>query len=170
MPKLTMSKKSLEPPASLPPGIVTLRMDGFKPKLSRKKPGKDQSLNLNPVLTVINNPNPDVNNRKHFENLNLNATWVIRDFVHCFGVALEDAGSDDVSIPGEFIGGDPATFEGSTYQGPLLGKVGQVELIEVPATDEHGNQVAGKTRTVTKRYICSVPGCQEKHSENLAKV
>lgn len=168
MPKIGVSKKSLMPPEKLPAGIVTLRFDGFKPALSKKRPNKDQSLNLNPILTVINNPNPDVNNRKHFENLNINAAWVIRDFVHAFGVTMEDGGGDDVQIPGEFIGGNPQTFEGSTYQGPLLGKIAQVELVDVPAQDAFGNPT-GELRSVTKRYICSVPGCTEKHSENLAK-
>lgn len=168
MAQLGVSKKSLEPPESLPAGVYEIRFDGFAPKLSKKKPDKDQSLNLNPKLIVVNNSNPDINGKKHFENLNMNAAWVIKDFLHAFGVAFDDKGGDDVVIPGEFIGGAPS-FEGSTYQGPLLGRIGKVEIITVPAQDQFGNIKPGEFRGVTKRYFCQVPGCTEKHSESLVK-
>lgn len=169
MAQLGISKKALEPPAALPAGIHELMFGGFEPKLSKKKEGKEQSLNLNPKLSVINNPNPELNGKRHFENLNINAAWIIKDFLHAFGIQFDDGGGDEVTIPGEFVGGNPQTFEGSTYNGPLLGQTAQVEIIQVEAQDQFGNKKNGEYRSVTKRYICKVPGCQEKHSENLAK-
>jgi hypothetical protein len=159
MAKIQIPKKSLEPPSRLPAGMVTLRLDGFKPTKSKPKPGKDQSINLNPNMRTVNNPDPELNNKPVFENLNVNAGWVILDFVHAFGLEMV-ANGDSVDIPGEFTGPDDNP-EAWQYQGPLLGQMANAELIET--------EYNGKKQTKVKRYLCRVPGCQISHSENLVK-
>lgn len=169
MPRITVPTKSLEPPAQLPDGLHTFRLDGFKPKWTKpdaKNPSKDRSINLNPVLRSINEPDPEANNKPIFTNLNQKAGWILQDFVHSLG--FEMVGNGDASdIPGEFLGaeaspGDDATLAQWQYIGPLVGQTGQVELI----TKDDGK---GGKRSEIKRFICRVPNCQVKHSDNLAK-
>jgi hypothetical protein len=159
MPKIAIPKKQLEPPSRLPAGMMTVRLDGFKPDKSKPKPGKDQSINLNPVMKTVNNPDPELNNKPVFENLNVNAGWVIQDFVHGFGLEMVNNGESS-DIPGEFLGpeNEPKLWQ---YQGPLLGRLANVELIET--------EYNGKKQIKIKRYLCAVPGCQLSHSENLVK-
>ncbi len=156
MPKISVPKKTLEKLPNLPPGMYQVRCDGFKPDWSQGKDGKQKSINLRPQMKVVNNPNAELNGRPVLDWVNVNAGWILQDFLHCFGQEFVENG-DDVDIPGEFLygGSDPNLPTG--YQGPLLGQIGDVELIQ--SSD-------GKYTNV-KRYICKVPGCQVQHSENL---
>lgn len=173
MAKINIPSKSLQPPDQLPAGIHQVMLVGFKPAMSKGKDGKTPTLNLNPQIKIINSQLTDkdgrtINGKQVFESMNIQAGWVIRDFIHCFGVDFVPAPTPDdpdgKAIPGTEVwdnaGDNPATWP--SYNGPLLNAQGQLELVEVP-----GNN--GKTRTVTKRYFCQIPGCTEQHSENLAK-
>lgn len=154
MPVIKVDKKSLEGPSKIPSGIHTVRFDGFEPENSKK----GGSVNLNPVMKIINNP--DLHDRRAYDNVNANAGWIIQDMCHAFGQTL--AGTDEDLMPGSF---EPADEQDPTkwrYSGPLLGQTGQIELAEVT-----GNN--GKTYVNVKRYLCRVPGCQKRHSENLLK-
>ena len=138
------------------------RVDKFEMKKAKEKPGKQVSVNLNPVLTIINNGT--LQNRRIPENLNTQAGWVQKDFVHSLGLKM-----DDGNLPGDFVctvhGPACAEFldhpDKFTYQGPMSGQVGECEVVMVPNNK-------GGTRAAVKQYICKVPGCTEYHSENLA--
>jgi hypothetical protein len=162
MPKLTASKEEVK---GLPPmneGIVTVRLDGFKPALSRDK----GSVNLNPDMRVINHA--EYNDRPVFENLNTKGKWVWKDFCHSFGVPLVESGNGSVEFPGDFNcsahgpscdGSDPQNW---VYVGPLLGQQAQLKLVQA---DNTKGGIANKVSF----YVCKVPGCNERHSTNLAK-
>lgn len=152
MPKMTVSKESLKGSPPCPPGIYEFRCDGFSPKKSKN----GQSVNLNPKMVVINHPT--LNDRRLFENLNSNAGWIQLDFVHSLGIPMADYGAE-AGIPGDFIGPDDDP-EKWTYAGPVSGRVGKLEYAET----DNGR---GGTKMAIKRFFCTVPGCTEKHSENL---
>jgi hypothetical protein len=148
-------KAEVAPPQELiPPGIVEVKLTGFKPAYSKA----GTSVNINPVLEVVNSP--DHFGARIFENLNTGAGFVIKDFCHAFGLKEEDLGNGQISIPGEFDG-DEAKPETWKYSGPLVGRTAQVEL----AQDEYQGKISNKIR----KYICAVPGCTEKHSDDLLK-
>lgn len=154
MPRLTASKEEIK---GLPPmveGMVTLRLDGFKPKFSKDK----GSVNLNPTLKVTNHP--EYNDRTVFENLNTKGKWVWKDFCHAFGVPLIEQ-NGDYEFPGDFAGADdnPESWQ---YSGALLGQLGQAYLVQADDTK-------GGIKNAVKFYVCKVPGCTEKHSTNLVK-
>jgi len=153
VPKLTASKEEVK---GLPPmgeGLITVRLDSFTPKLSAKK----DSVNLNPVMKVINHA--EYNDRVVFENLNTKGKWVWKDFCHAFGVPLVEGSNGDVEFPGNFDGpeDDPTKWQ---YRGPLIGQQAQVYLIQA---DNTKGGIANKI----KYYVCKVAGCVEKHSSNL---
>ncbi|SRR5216684_4976775 len=155
--RLTASKEEIK---GLPPmneGMVTVRLDGFAPKLSSKK----DSVNLNPIMKIINHA--EYNDRPVFENLNTKGKWVWTDFCHAFGVPLQADGSGDFEFPGNFgenvNEADPSTWQ---YSGPLLGQQAQLYLIQADNTK-------GAIKNAVKYYVCKVPSCVEKHSSNLVK-
>jgi hypothetical protein len=162
MPKLTASKEEVK---GLPPmveGMVTIRLDGFKPSLSSKK----DSVNLNPELKVINHA--EYNDRNVFENLNTKGKWVWKDFCHAFGVPLIEGPNGDFEFPGDFNcsahgascdGSDPQNW---VYQGPLLGQQAQIYLVQ-------SDNSKGGIKNAVKYYVCKIAGCAEKHSANLVK-
>ena len=156
MPSIKISKESLEGPKRIQPGVYSVRFDGFEPEYSKK----GDSINLMPVLKIVNNPEYH-DRRTGREWLNTNGGWAIVDFCHCFGSEIQGP-KDDPEIPGEFLGmshPDPKTWH---YQGPMLGKVGQVELAET--------SVDGKGPYINvKRYLCAIPGCKVRHSDNLLR-
>lgn len=162
MPKVGVSKETLEGIKPVPAGVYTLILDGWEPKLSKDK----QSVNLNPILKVINNPQH--NGHRVWCNLNLKAGWILQDFSHCFGLPMEQNG-DDIFLPGGASAwsgpdNDPTKWK---YNGPLNKRVGKVELIEV-------HNPGQKPRNDIKQFICAIDGCATKypdvsHSTNLIK-
>jgi hypothetical protein len=174
MPNLTFPKSALEPRPNLPAGQIQVIFGGFKPKLSKKQPDKEQSVNMNPVLTIINDSRstPDgkpLNGQKLFESLNLSFLPRVQDFCHAFGCAMTENG-ENVSLPGYFdneTSTDPTQW--GAYHGPLEGEQATLLLAEVPKRDNKGNTVAGKTQTDIQRYICRVPGCSVNHMETLIR-
>lgn len=158
MPKLTASKEEVKGQSAMNEGMITVRLDGFKPKFS-----KDHgSINLNPDMKVINHP--EYNGRVLFENLNTKAKWIWKDFCHCFGVPLVEVGGD-IEFPGDFAGAEDAP-ENWQYSGPLLGQTGQIYIVQKDDTK-------GGIKNVVKFYVCKMASvgatCSEKHSTNLAK-
>jgi hypothetical protein len=155
MPKLTASKEEIKGAPPMKEGMVTVRLDGFKPKFSKDR----GSVNLNPDMRVINHA--EYNDRPVFENLNTKGKWVWKDFCHAFGVPLLETPGGDVEFPGDFDGPEDNP-EAWQYRGPLLGQQAQVYLVQADNTK-------GGIATKIKFYVCKVPGCAEKHSDNLVK-
>jgi hypothetical protein len=163
VPRLTATAEEIKGQPAMPEGLYTVRLAEFKPKLSNKK----DSVNLNPQLKVTNHA--EHNDRNVFEYLNTKAKWVWKDFCHAFGVPITELPNGDIEFPGDFDGpeDDPTKW---SYRGPLQGQQAQLYLIQQPATDKNGNpKTDGSVRNAIKYYVCRVPGCQEKHSDNLAK-
>lgn len=161
MARIGVPTESLKGMPPLKPGIYEVRLDKFDPKPS-KKPGSN-SVNLRPVMKVVNDPNGN-NDREIYSNLNSGYPPEMLDLTHAFGQKMiEETGADGVAqsfMPGEFVPPDEPDPTKWTYMGPLLGSVGKVELAEAD------NGKGGKTIKV-KRYFCNLPGCQEKHKESL---
>src|SRR5208337_3563718 len=155
MPKLTASREEIKGLPLLKEGMLTVRLDGFKPKFSKDR----QSVNLNPQMKVINHA--EYNDRVVFENLNTKAKWIWKDFCHAFGIPLLELPGGDIEFPGDF-GGAEDNPEGWQYRGPLLGQQAQLYIIQADNTK-------GSDNNKVKFYVCRVPGCTEKHSANLAK-
>ena len=153
MPKLTASKEEVKGLPILPEGMYTVRLDGFSPKYSKDR----ASINLNPQMRIINNP--EYNDRIVFDNLNTKGKWVWVDFCHGFGIELVDTGGD-VEFPGDFDGptDDPEKW---VYRGPLQGQQAQLYVIQ--------SEYQGKENNKIKFYQCKIPSCTIKHSANLAK-
>ena len=153
MARVTASKESLEGAAPLPDGLYEVRLEGFKPKMSKA----GTSVNLNPEIKVVNNA--QYNGRPVFDNLNTGAGWILESFSHCFGQELLKLPDGSAEMPG-FNGPDDAPDQW-TYQGPLTGSVGKVFLKNV--------EYNGKTNAKIDQYVCNVPGCNTKHARGLAK-
>lgn len=160
MPRLKMSKEAIEGQPLIPEGLYTFRLDGFKPKLSRDK----NSTNLNPTMKVINHS--EHNDRNIFENLNTKGDWVWKDFCHALGVPITDDGNGSYEFPGTFEcsvhhdscdGSDPDNWQ---YVGPLTGQTGQVYVVQA-------DNSKGGAKNAIKYYVCKIPGCTLKHSNNL---
>lgn len=156
MAKMSFSKESLTKKL-VPGGIYTIHMGGFKPAKSKSNA---DNINLNPQLKIVNHP--DFTGKPVFVSLPQSEGWMIQDFVHCFGQEMDKDGN----MPGDWdfpIQDNPATWR---YRGPLLGKTGQVELVETTYN--------GKPQLKVKQFICAVPDCKTKnpeivHSTNMAK-
>lgn len=170
MPNIKLPKTALEPRPNLPAGMYDVMLDGFKPGLSKGADGKAKTVNLQPQMKIINSAGTTtdgkpLNGQKVFDNLNVGFGPRLQDFVHCFGERMVEEG-DTVDIPGQFVGpdDDPSKW---VYHGPLTGKVGKLELVEIAAT-KPGAKPTDKVTTI-KRYFCAVQGCDVNHMENLAR-
>lgn len=157
MPKMSVPNESLKAKPPVPDGIYDVRLEGFEPK----KSSKGDSINLNPILKIVNHPEHD--GRQIYDNLNSKAGFIHQDFVHAFGEVMEVNG-DSSSIPGDFQGkeDDPATWQ---YVGPLVGKVAKIQVVQTTYNNKPNNKV--------NMWICAVQDCAVKfpdikHSQNLA--
>lgn len=157
MATLTIPKDVIEGKPSLPAGIVDLRLDGFKPQFSKEK----TSYNLRPVLRLVGSQDEDGKERQIWFNMNTNFKPCLVDICHALGQTLVKNPDGTYSIPGKFDGPDedPSKW---VYTGPLLGEVGKAELVEIPSQDD-----PTKMRNDILQFFCRVPGCTEKHSNNL---
>jgi len=144
----------------LPTGRYQVRLDGFKPKLSKLKPGKDQSINFNPDMKVVNHA--QFNGEKIYTPLNQQVGFILEAFSHMFGHPLEVIGDSAVLIGG-FIA-DPNNRQDiskMTYQGPLQGAIGELEL----GTNKSDK---GWDQNYIKQFFCRVPGCKTNHPTELS--
>jgi len=166
MPKVTVSKESLEGLPPLPTGRYTFRLDSFEPKLSKPKPGKTQSVNLNASLVIINHPDAKINGRKLTNNANVGFAPSLFDMAHAVGVRFENEGTDNPEFPGEFqcrVHGpncDSSDPENWSYIGPLVGQTGELEIMM-------GDNGKGGQSAKLGKFYCRVPGCTAKHAESL---
>lgn len=137
------------------PGTYTVVFQGFKPK----KAAKGDSVNLYPQVTVIGDP--DQNGKQASYPLNFQAsTWfIVKNFIHSFGIKEEVDAQGNESIPGDWIQPDPNKPETWSYNGPLMGKTAKWEF--APVTYD------GKTNVKPKQFLCALNGCTEKHKDNL---
>lgn len=150
--KMKVSNDRIEGMDVVPAGQYDVKLIGFKPKSS----SKGDSVNLNAMLEIVNHP--DYAGRKVFDSLNTpGGAFTHPDFVHCFGLPMETDGKDSW-IPGEWDGdpirfkeADPTTF---VYKGPLVGRVGKIEI----AVDNYN----GKDNNKIRRYFCAVGDCEKK--------
>lgn len=165
--KMGVSKEAVEGRENVQPGIYEVRFISFNPKWSKEKEGREKSLNLNPKLEIINNP--DLVNRFLFDTLNQNAFYMA-DFAHCFGVEMEQEG-ETYYLPGTWDSDpsfDAEKAETYKYRGPLLGKTGRVEV----AIDASYNPQRPTNKI--RQWICAIEDCatkfpQIKHNTDLLK-
>jgi hypothetical protein len=141
------------------PGTYTVSLQGFKPKKSKD----GNSVNLNPNVVIIGDP--AMNGKQSNYSLNFQAsTWfMVKSFIHSFGIDVEKDAAGNESIPGDFGGpqynaDDPSTWQ---YSGPLLGKTAKWEFAETTYN--------GKVSVKPKQFLCALSGCTEKHPDNLNK-
>lgn len=154
MAKIGFSKEELSGNV-IPEGLYEIRLEGFEPELSSKK----TSINLNPVLKVVNHQT--LNGKRVFDNLNSGASWIITAFSHAFGQPLTPNASGGGDIPGEFMGPDDQPDKWQ-YVGPLQGMVGKA-MVKTTTYN-------GKENSKIDQWICALGGaCNEKHPSGLAK-
>jgi hypothetical protein len=162
--RLTATQEEVKGLPAMPEGLYAVRLDGFKPAWAQKK----DSYNLNPILKVTNHA--DHNDRGVRYSLNTKAKFMWKDFCHCFAVPCPEDASGETEFPGNFGDHPMDKPEQWEYQGPLLGQVGHVYLVQVPATDRNGVvRTDGSMRNDIKYFVCALPGCVERHSDNLIR-
>lgn len=143
----------------IPAGLYDVRLLSFKPELNKNKDG----INFKPRMVVINNPEYD--KTSVFDTLSSKAGFTQWDFVHAFGLELEEIGNGNYVIPGTWDG-DPATFKETDpstwkYDGPLIGRDAKLELAIEPSFNDSAKMV-----NKIRRYICAVPDCATKFPDN----
>lgn len=161
---MNFSKDQLSGAQPVPAGPYTLQLKQFRPKFSKDK----ESISLNAELEIVGNAEYD--GRKVFAGLNSKAPWMLNDFIHATGLAMEEVqdantGTEkaNYTIPGVFENADtdPDHPENWKYLGALTNKTMQVELAET--------EYQGKKRNEVRQYVCAVPNCIDRHSTNLIK-
>lgn len=164
--KMKYDQEKLEGLQPVPAGIYKVLFIEFKPKKSKPNLAKGgaQSLNLNGKVKILDHPEFETD-RFVIANLNEGIPSFIQDFVHSFGLEMENQLSDEPSLPGSWEGDEnnPETWK---YHGPLTAKTAEWEL---GIKDYNGRP----TQTI-KRFICAVPQCATKfpkirHSTDMAK-
>jgi hypothetical protein len=153
MAKIAFSKEELSGNV-YPEGLYELRLESFEPKYSKNK----DSINLNPVLKIVNHPT--LNGKRVFDNLNSGAAWIVESFVHAFGLNLTPNQTGGGDLPGDFIGpdDDPTKWQ---YQGPLTGLVAKAML--------KSTEYNGKASTKVDQWLCATPNCNTKHAAGLVR-
>jgi hypothetical protein len=163
--QMDFDKKALKGLEPVPAGIYDVRLVGFEPKPSKN----GDSANLNPIFTIVNHPEFEGRTLKYVFVGNSKIPSFLQDMVHCFGEEMEDYDSDRPRIPGIWDADkakfDQAKIETYVYSGPLLNKVGKVELIE--------GEYQGRKNNRIRKFFCNVPQCAERfpdvtHSDNVA--
>ena len=150
MPKMGVDPEQVKAPKPVTGGWYTLKLTGFRPKLSKDK----QSVNLNGQLEVVNGK-PDDNGHKVFCGLNTKFARLHADFSHALGFPLKPDGT----LQGDWVPdpNDPENVEKAQYRGPLLGKTMEAELA---VTSYMGNE-----RNEIKQAKCKIDGCAVKFPE-----
>ncbi len=137
-------------------GTYTVSFQGFFPKKAKN----GSSVNLNPRLVIIGDPEQNGKEVPYSLNFQTSTWFMVENFIHMFGLKADEDGQGNKSIPGDWIqpSEDPTTWK---YTGPLQGRTGKLEV--VPGTYN------GKEVFNVKQMLCALPGCTEKHSDNLIK-
>lgn len=152
--QMGVSKESLER-KNVEAGIYTFIFTDFKPSATKSGNG----FNLNPQMKIIGHA--EHNGKPVFYNafFSEKSWWYIKAWLHSLGIKEAVAADGSESIPGDFIQPDPNKPETWSYNGPLKGRTGKVELFLT--------QYNGKDQYKPKQFLCAVPGCTEKHPDNL---
>lgn len=151
-------------------GLYKVLFIEFKPKKSKPNnvTGKT-SINLNAKVKILDHPEFETD-RFIIANLNEGIPSFIQDFIHSFGLEMEDQLGAEPTIPGvfdtdkaKFKEDDPETW---VYSGPLTGKTAQWEL--------GIGDYQGRPNQRIERFICAVKDCNTRfpkinHSKNMAK-
>lgn len=163
--QMDFEKKALKGLEPVPAGIYEVRLIGFEPTISKK----GDSANLNPIFSVVNHPEFEGRTLKYVFVGNTKIPSFLQDMCHCFGLEMEEYDSDRPKIPGiwdtdkaKFKADDFKTY---VYSGPLLNKVGKVEVIESSWQNKPNNKI--------RKFFCNVPQCAERfpditHSDNVS--
>jgi len=160
------SKSALSGKAPLPANWYHFRLTGFQPKIAGQN--KD-SISLNPQIEVVGNPDDTLYSSKVFENLNTKAGWIIQDLVHACGLQMVEVQDGNqgteaaqFTMPGFWANADqfPDEPEKWEYQGQMTNATFEAET--------YINEYNGRKSAKIRQYKCAVPGCQERHSTNLA--
>jgi len=169
--KMGYSQEKLEGMQPVPDGQYKVMFVEFKPqhaKTVNQVTGK-KSINLNAKVKILRHPEFE-QERYLIASLNEGVPSFIQDFVHSFGLEMEDQLGDNPNIPGvfdadkaKFKEDDPSTW---VYTGPLTARTA---IWEVGLGDYNGRPV-----NTLKRFICSVPDCATKfpkirHAQDMAK-
>jgi hypothetical protein len=143
--RMKVSNDKLEGQDIVPAGQYDIKLLGFKPK----KAGTG-SINLNAMYEIVNHP--EFAGRKLYDSLNEGFSPSRLDLTHCLGLPMETDGQNSW-IPGQWDGdeSDPTTWK---YSGPLVGRVGKVEVM----VDNYN----GKDNNKIRRYFCAIPDCASK--------
>lgn len=168
--KMKFDSEKLEGLQPVPAGVYKVLFVEFKPKYSKPNAITGQkSINFNAKVKILEHPEFETD-RFVIANLNIGIPSFIQDFVHSFGLEMENQLAPESSIPGIFDA-DPSKFkeddpETWTYAGPLTSKTA---LWELGIKDYNGRN----TQTI-KRFVCAVPDCNTRflkirHAENMDK-
>lgn len=163
--QMDFEKKELKGFEPVPSGIYEVRLIGFEPKAAKN----GASANLNPIFSIVNHPDFEGRTLKYVFVGNSKIPAFLQDMCHCFGLEMEEYDTDRPKIPGIWDTDKqkfkPGQFETYVYSGPLLNKVGKVEVIE--------SSYNGKPNNKIRKFFCNVTQCAERfpeisHSENVA--
>lgn len=161
--KMSYSQEELEGIKPVPAGIYNVVFIGFKPKKAKS----GDSINLNGSAKIIGVPDlkgPGM----LFVSLNSQIPSFIQDFVHSFGLEMDDQNGDNPQIPGDFDGdtNNPETWK---YTGPLYKQTARWEVSQQPHFTN-----PGEVQQDLVKFICKVPQCAErfpkvKHAKDMRK-
>lgn len=164
--KMKYDQEKLEGLQPVPAGIYKVLFVGFNPKKSKPNIAKGgaQSLNLNAKVKILDHPEFETE-RFVIANLNEGIPSFIQDFVHSFGLEMEDQLGDNPMLPGNWEG-DESNPETWKYHGPLTAKTAEWEL--------GIKDFQGRPSQSIKKFICAVPNCatrfpKVRHSQDMAK-
>jgi hypothetical protein len=101
-----------------------------------------------------------------FFNMNSNFGPGITDFAHGLGFELVKDAEGDYVLPGKFNGPDNDVSKW-VYEGEMLGRACDVDLVIENRRDASGNAVEGKYQNAIKAFYCTIPDCTTKHSVDL---
>ena len=169
--KMAFAQNKLEGMQPVQDGQYKVLFIDFKPahsKNANQVTGK-HSINLNAKVKILEHPEFE-QERFLIASLNEGVPSFIQDFVHSFGIEMDEQLEDNPSIPGTFDA-DKAKFKKDdqstwVYAGPLTAKTA---IWEVTTSDYNGRPV-----NQLRRFICSVPDCGTKypkiwHSQDMNK-
>lgn len=158
---MSVSAESLKGFTPIPEGIYDLRFEGFKFAPSKK----GDSINMNPQFKVVSG---QYANRMVFGRINSLAPWVMQDFSHACGFALEKKQDGGFGFVGDIDGpsSDIKDCSNWTYRGPMTGRTLKAKVVVSTYNGRPGNDI--------EYFVCAVPDCNTKypeiqHSTNLLR-
>jgi hypothetical protein len=151
MPKMGVNPEQTKAPKPVPGGWYKLRLKSMVAKLSKSGKG----INYEAYMNVVENK-AEYNDSFVLCRMNngFKQAMVAQDFCHGLSFPLEVDGS----FPGDWTVkdatkpvDDPTYYDGAQYNGPLLGKVMEAELVTTTFEGQERNEV--------KQIRCAVTDC-----------